>query len=198
MTKAMDTTQASSPLSEEAFDDRINDLIVRLENSVKECKFIAAELKLLKKEHAKLEKKVAGSSSRKQKLTAKDPNAPKKTPSGFAKPTQISAELAAFLGVSEGELIARPDVTRGITRYVKEHDLQKAENKRIIDLTKPGGESLIELLNVPDGQELTFFNLQKYLKVHFPNTGKSKENTAVKENKATTTSTATKVKRRAE
>ncbi len=150
---------------EGVFDDRMNDLIFRLENTSKETKNIANELKVLKKEHGKIVKKMSGS---RRKKSPKDPNAPKKAPSGFAKPTKISSELAAFLAVPEGDLIARPDVTKGITRYVKEHNLQKEENKRIIDLTKPGGEALVKLLNVPEGAELTFFNLQKYLKIHFP------------------------------
>jgi chromatin remodeling complex protein RSC6 len=150
---------------EGVFEDRINDIVYRLENNAKEAKNIASELKVLKKEHNKIVKKITGS---RRKKVAKDPNAPKKAPSGFAKPTKISAALATFLGVSDGEMIARPDVTKGITKYVKEHNLQKEENKRIIDLSKPGGEALIELLNVPEGAELTFFNLQKYLKIHFP------------------------------
>lgn len=150
---------------EGAYEDRINDLVARLEENAKDAKNIASELKVLKKEHNKIVKKITGT---RRKKAPKDPNAPKKAPSGFAKPTKISAELATFLGVSEGEMIARPDVTKGITKYVKEHNLQKEENKRIIDLTKPGGEALVELLNIPEGQELTFFNLQKYLKIHFP------------------------------
>lgn len=154
---------------EGVFEDRINDLVTRLEENAKVAKSIASELKVLKKEHNKIVKKITGT---RRKKVPKDPNAPKKAPSGFAKPTKISAELAAFLGVSEGEMIARPDVTKGITKYVKEHNLQNEENRRIIDLTKPGGEALTELLNVPEGQELTFFNLQKYLKIHFPQTVK--------------------------
>jgi len=157
-----------TPINEDvegAFEDRINELVTRLENTAKESKAIANELKVLKKDHNKIVKKISGS---RRKKVPKDPNAPKKAPSGFAKPTKISAELATFLGVSEGEMIARPDVTKGITKYVKEHNLQKEENKRIIDLTKPGGDALIELLNIPEGEELTFFNLQKYLKIHFP------------------------------
>jgi len=160
--------QVETPVTEDveaAFEVRINELVTRLEDNAKESKAIAAELKVIKKDHLKIVKKIAGT---RRKKVPKDPNAPKKSPSGFAKPTKISTELATFLGVSEGEMIARPDVTKGITKYVKEHNLQKEENKRIIDLTKPGGEALIELLNIPEGEELTFFNLQKYLKIHFP------------------------------
>jgi len=165
MAPTEDTVETPVEDAEGVFEDRINDLVSRLEENTKETKAIVTELKTLKKEHLKIVKKITGS---RRKKVPKDPNAPKKAPSGFAKPTKISAELAAFLGVSEGDLIARPDVTKGITKYVKEHNLQKEENKRIIDLTKPGGEALVDLLNVPPEQELTFFNLQKYLKIHFP------------------------------
>lgn len=150
---------------EGVFEDRINDLVLRLEENARVSKTIAGDLKVLKKEHIKIVKKMAGT---RRKKVPKDPNAPPRAPSGFAKPTKISAELATFLGVSEGEMIARPDVTKGITKYVKEHNLQKEDNKRVIDLSKPGGEALVELLNIPSGEELTFFNLQRYLKIHFP------------------------------
>ena len=177
-----DTEVPTTEDVEAGFEDRIDDLVSRLENNAKEAKTIVGELKSLKKEHNKIVKKITGT---RRKKVPKDPNAPKKAPSGFAKPTKISAELAAFLGVSEGDLIARPDVTKGITKYVKEHDLQNEENRRIIDLSKPGGEALTELLNVPEGQELTFFNLQKYLKIHFPQTVKEpKPPKAPKEPKA--------------
>lgn len=147
----------------------IDDLYNRMDENLKSARIIANELKALKKEYAKVVKKLAGS---RKKKSQKDPSAPKKAPSGFAKPTKISAELASFLGVSEGEMIARPDVTKGITRYVKENNLQNASNKREIDLSKPGGKILTDLLNVPETETLTFFNLQKYLKIHFPTVAK--------------------------
>jgi len=76
---------------------------------------------------------------------------------------KISIELSTFLGIPEDILISRRDVYNGIVKYVKDHDLQKPENKRVIDLTKPGGEPLRTLLKVPENAELTFFNLQRYL-----------------------------------
>ena len=58
-----------------------------------------------------------------------DPNKP---PSGFAKPGPVSDELRSFLGLGKDELIARTEVTKKITEYCKEHNLQKAEDKRSI------------------------------------------------------------------
>ena len=91
-----------------------------------------------------------------------DPNKP---PSGFAKPGKVSDELATFLGLGKDELIARTEVTKRITKYCQEKDLQKQEDKRNIHPDK----ALKDLLRLKKGDELTFFNLQKYMKVHFPN-----------------------------
>jgi len=90
-----------------------------------------------------------------------DPNKP---PSGFAKPGPISDELAKFLGLTKGDLVARTEVTKKITAYCKAHDLQKKEDKRQIVADAP----LRKLLRLEKTDELTFFNLQKYMKVHYP------------------------------
>ena len=91
-----------------------------------------------------------------------DPNKP---PSGFAKPGKVSEELRAFLGLGKDELIARTEVTKKITQYCKEKNLQKEEDKRTIH----ADPTLRNLLRLKKGDELTFFNLQKYMKVHYPN-----------------------------
>ena len=91
-----------------------------------------------------------------------DPNKP---PSGFAKPGKVSDELASFLGLEKDELIARTEVTKRITQYCKDKKLQKAEDRRTIHCDKP----LLKLLRIPKGEQLTFFNLQKFMKVHYPN-----------------------------
>ena len=96
------------------------------------------------------------------KLTTEDENKPKRL-NGFAKPTSISESLANFLGMKPDEQIARTEVTKRINKYVKDKELQKQENKRIITVDKVLGE----LLNKPDDVELTFFNLQKYIKHHY-------------------------------
>jgi chromatin remodeling complex protein RSC6 len=91
-----------------------------------------------------------------------DPNAP---PSGFAKPGPVSEELSKFLSLAKGEQIARTEVTKAINAYCKKHDLQNQEDKRKIIADAP----LRKLLKLNKNDELTFFNLQTYLKVHFPN-----------------------------
>jgi chromatin remodeling complex protein RSC6 len=89
----------------------------------------------------------------------------KNTLNGFSKPGRVSAELRKFLGIGKDDLIARTDVTKGITKYCQEHSLHKPEDKRVI----LPDTKLRKLLRVDKGQELTYFNLQTYMKVHFPN-----------------------------
>ena len=47
----------------------------------------------------------------------------------------------------------------------KENNLQNLDDKRIILPDKP----LQKLLRIKKTDQLTYFNLQKYMKVHFPN-----------------------------
>ena len=84
-------------------------------------------------------------------------------PSGFVKPTLITDELAIFLGKESGTLMARTEVTREINTYIREHKLQNPKNGRHILPDKKLGK----LLRVGKGDELTYFNLQKYMSPHF-------------------------------
>lgn len=93
----------------------------------------------------------------------------KRAPSGFAKPSAISKELCDFLGKPEGTEMARTEVTRLLTQYIKENSLQDPDNKRKI----VPDDSLTALLQVGSDAELTYFNLQKYMKRHFPKSAAS-------------------------
>ena len=116
---------------------------------------------------AKLEKRVA----KDQKVVQKRVNGKRKrapgsgSPSGFSKPGKVSDELRTFLKLGKDELIARTEVTKRINAYCKEHNLQGEKDKRVLKADK----TLTKLLRLKKGDELTFFNLQKYMKVHFPN-----------------------------
>jgi upstream activation factor subunit UAF30 len=84
-------------------------------------------------------------------------------PSGFVKPTLISNELAAFLGKSNGSEMARTEVTREINAYIRDNKLQdKANGRRILPDAK-----LKKLLKLKDSDELTYFNLQRFMSPHF-------------------------------
>ena len=86
-----------------------------------------------------------------------------RAPSGFVKPTKISKELASFLGKPQGTEMARTEVTREINTYIRAHKLQDPKNgRRILADTK-----LRKLLKLKKDDELTYFNLQRYMSPHF-------------------------------
>ena len=86
-----------------------------------------------------------------------------RAPSGFVKPTRISDKLASFLGKDKGIEMARTGVTREINLYIRSNNLQDKENGRKIN----PDTKLQALLKLETTDELTYFNLQKYLSPHF-------------------------------
>ena len=137
----------------------INNLIIKMETIFKEGRSFILELKNIRKEVSKLEKKKV--------RKTRDPSRPKKSATGFALPVTISKELSVFLEIPEGGLISRTEVLRKIDGYVKKHDLQLPTDRRKINLELNGGAELRKLLGVPSDQPLSYFNLQTYLKPHF-------------------------------
>tara|TARA_Y100000817_G_C16784892_1_gene512311 strand:- start:396 stop:1046 length:651 start_codon:yes stop_codon:yes gene_type:complete len=92
-----------------------------------------------------------------------------RSPSGFVKPTLISNELAAFLGKDKGTEMARTEVTREINAYIRANNLQDKDNGRKIN----ADTKLTKLLKLNASDELTYFNLQKYMSPHFAKAGAS-------------------------
>ena len=72
-------------------------------------------------------------------------------------------ELAQFLGKEIGVEMARTTVSREINQYIRTNNLQDKANGRKIN----PDSSLSTLLKIQTGEELTYFNLQKYMKHHF-------------------------------
>lgn len=108
--------------------------------------------------------KAAQKSSGRRRRAPVDENAPKRAPSGITKPTKVSDAMCEFMGRPKGELIARTEVTKFITSYIKTHNLKDEAVKRHIN----PDSKLRALLNIPQGDQLTYFNLQKYMTSHFP------------------------------
>jgi len=124
---------------------------------------IRSEVNELKRQHAR-ELRAANKANKRRKTNAN------RAPSGFVKPTLISNELAAFLGKPEGSVLARTEVTREVNAYIRTQKLQDKDNgRKIIPDAK-----LLKLLKLKKGEELTYFNLQKYMAAHF-----AKSSTAV-------------------
>ncbi len=127
-------------------------------------------LSSLKTDFRALEKKTTREFKQVQKQNAKRKRKQgNRSPSGFVKPTLISNELASFLGKANGVEMARTEVTREINNYIREHSLQDKSNGRKINADK----KLSTLLNLKKDDELTYFNLQKFMSHHFAKAGNS-------------------------
>lgn len=118
----------------------------------------------LKQSFRALEKKASRELRAAEKASQKRKRkAGNRSPSGFVKPTLISNELAAFLGKQQGTEMARTEVTREINAYIRKQGLQDKDNGRKINADK----KLAGLLKLKPNEELTYFNLQKYMSPHF-------------------------------
>ena len=121
-------------------------------------------------EAAKQAKKEARDSKKKRKV---DPSTmtpeqkaaweARRANNAFLKQKPLSPELAAFMGIKAGEKRSQTEVTKFISEYVKTHNCYDPSFKRRII----PNAALAKLLRVDDKTEVTYLNLQKFLKVHF-------------------------------
>jgi upstream activation factor subunit UAF30 len=139
--------------------DRFVVVLERLQRFATELKDTVVLVKALQKEFQRVQK----TSVKKTKKTAPVASNKTRTPSGFAKPTKLSDDLCSFLGVSSGSQMARTEVTRVINEYIKKNSLQDTNDKRTI---VPDAK-LLTILKLGEGDKLTYFNLQTYIKHHF-------------------------------
>lgn len=137
--------------------DKFTVVLDKLQSFVNEVKELISTVKTLQKEHVKLQKQ----SLKKNKKNAADGT--KRNPSGFAKPTKLSDELCDFLGVAHGSSMARTIVTKHINEYIKKNNLQDENDKRHII----PDDKLKKILSIKEGDKLTYFNLQTFIKQHF-------------------------------
>ena len=119
----------------------------------------------LRNEFRSLEKKCTRELKAARKVTKKQARkSGNRAPSGFVKPTLVTDELATFLGKPSGTEMARTEVTREINKYIRAHSLQDKQNGRKII----PDAALAKLLKLTKEDELTYFNLQRYMSPHFP------------------------------
>lgn len=154
-----ETTPVESVVVETEQVDKFVVVLDRLQRFAAEVKDTIVLVKALQKEFQKVQK----SSVKKTKKASPVASNKPRTPSGFAKPTKLSDDLCAFLGVPSGSEMARTEVTRVINEYIKKNSLQDTADKRtIVPDTK-----LMSILKLGEGDKLTYFNLQTYIKHHF-------------------------------
>ena len=169
-TVAAEAAAAETPATatEEAVnvDSLVASIAEHFSSAEKEIRAGKALLKKLQQAHNKDLKAAAAALKNGRRQRVKDPNAPKRAASGIAKPGPISEELAAFLGEDPKVELARTEVIRRVAAYIKEHKLENPDNRREI---RPNAE-LSKLLGTTSQDEISYFNLQKYMSKHFTKT----------------------------
>lgn len=156
--------QVEKPPVKEAFvapptEDTL-DYSTVLENLLQLEKLVKTTIPMIKKLQKKHDKDVKIAEKSKKTKRVRDPNAP---PSGFARPGPVSKELSSFLGLNKDEFIARTQVAKKISEYIKEHNLKNPDNKKEIIIDK----KLAQLFKLPDKTKIEYFKIQGHLSSHF-------------------------------
>ena len=161
---APETTPAvqAAPVAEAApavptLSESFGELLGQLQALRSQLTSVTGQVRALQKRADRELKNAHKASKKRQKRTGN------RAPSGFVKPTKISSELANFLGKPKGTEMARTEVTREINKYIRANKLQDKDNGRII----LADTKLRKLLKLKKDDELTYFNLQRYMSPHF-------------------------------
>ena len=145
----------------DAIGEQFSEFLVKLQS-------VGSVFASLKNDFRNLEKQVIRQMKQAKRLNSKRSKSKgNRQPSGFVKPTLVSDELASFLGKPSGCEMARTEVTREINKYIRAKNLQDPQNGRHII----PDAALSKLLSLKATDELTYFNLQKYMSPHFPKSG---------------------------
>ena len=122
-----------------------------------------SQITMLQNQVRALEKTVGKQMRTYAREAKKIKNKGNRKPSGFAVPTKISDELCVFMKKPKGSTAARTEVTQYIIKYIKDNNLQWNENRKIIKPNTP----LKNLLAVKKDEEVTYFNIQRFMNKHF-------------------------------
>jgi len=154
--KAEKSTTNSSSSTDEQIDVQFQGVLSMLSG-------FRSQITMLQNHIRGLEKNVRRQMKTLQREAKKNRNRGNRKPSGFAVPTPISNELCDFMKRPRGSEVARTEVTQYIISYIKDHQLQFPKNRKVI---KPD-KQLKTLLAVKKQDEVTYFNLQRYMNRHF-------------------------------
>jgi chromatin remodeling complex protein RSC6 len=152
-------TPAETP-AVETLASKLNDFGSKIQQVTTILSSMKADYKLLEKSVSR-ELKAATKSKKAKKASSGN-----RQPSGFVKPSVISEELIQFLGKETGTMMSRVEVSKSINAYITANNLKDKVSGRQIN---PDAK-LATLLKIGKDEVLTYFNLQKYLKIHFVKT----------------------------
>jgi len=161
-----DSAAAVAPVATEAVAENENALQTMIREQGQGIQTQLNALIALKNNHKLIEKQVVREIKNSQKAQLKKKKRVSNSaanPSSFQKPTDISAEIAKFIGVEVGSKLSRTEVNSKIHEYVISHNLRDEKDKRIIY----PDEKLSALLRIPADTKLGYFNIQSYLSGHF-------------------------------
>lgn len=152
--------EETDAIQESSVLDDIDSALAQVTSIRSQCTTICAVLRSIRTRHVR-EVKTAHKAGKKRLQK-------NRKPSGFTKPSPITERLAQFIKMvtkeDPGQLVARTQATKVITRYIRENNLQdKTNGRRIIP-----DKELSDLLSLNKGDELTYFNLQTKINHHFP------------------------------
>lgn len=148
------TTIVQNPVT--TFVSRLQNYVERISGLHKDMKEMVTEGRGLEKEYASIVKIM----SKKTKFVKNSEDRPL---SGFAMPSLLSDELYEFLNIEKGTKVPRKDVTKMMNDYIKSNELREEKDKRLI---RPNA-ALHKIFKSTDADEISYFNLQKYMKHHF-------------------------------
>jgi len=152
------TGAAATVVEEVRLETEVKNVTTRLLALREALSELVTESKRLEKKAARVQK-LADKRRRRKTVVEGEEGKPARI-SIFQIPTNISPALCAFMGRAAGSQESRSNVTKFITTYVKDNNLK---NKHDIN----PDSKLRSLLNVKDTDKLTYFNLQKFLNVHY-------------------------------
>jgi chromatin remodeling complex protein RSC6 len=138
-------------------DEDLKSVLTTLTSLRETVSSMITEVKRLDK---RVHREIKDARRRKRRVRAEGEEGAKRGPSIFEIPTKVTDELCRFLGKPAGTLISRSNVTKELNNYVKAHNLKVKHD------IKPDAP-LRKLLQVPETDQLTYFNLQKYLNKHY-------------------------------
>jgi chromatin remodeling complex protein RSC6 len=151
------TPVAETPVDVSTLATKLNDFGSKIQQVTSILSSMKADYKLLEKSVSR-ELKAATKSKKAKKASSGN-----RQPSGFVKPSVISDELITFLGKEAGTMMSRVEVSKGINAYITANGLKDKVSGRQIN---PDAK-LAALLKVGKDEVLTYFNLQRFLKIHF-------------------------------
>jgi chromatin remodeling complex protein RSC6 len=163
-------TETVSSVSETvSFETLYNSMVEQLNNAYATVKNVKSNLKMLETRHRR-EIKQSRKNRRRVVNTATPSN---KNPSGFNKPGPVPQKIKDLLHLDSAVELPRTQITKLIYGYIKEHNLQKPTDKRVII---PNTE-IRNLFGISDTDttEISFYNIQTYIKKLYPTTAQTSE-----------------------